>query len=515
MAALTWIVLIGGAAVAYKYLLHPTIENRLKRETGSESRYTDEIKLALDSFSGYGIFRSDNLQRRLGDRGIRLTLADDEADYSRRIKALKDGDVDMAVFTVDSLVAAGARLGEYPATIVLVIDETRGADAMIAFEQGASSIQDLNDPAARIVLTPNSPSEFLARIAIANFNLPRLPGNWMIEADGAADVYHSFRGAAKSERTAYVLWEPYVSRALEEEGAVVLLDSSKVRGYIMDVLVAQREFLAKRPDLVAALVEAYLRVLYEINQERGLVELVMEDAEKTGLRGLKHEQAENLVKGIEWKNTLENYAHFGLLRQSEAKGLMHLEDVIDQISEVLVKTGVLKRDPLSGQAHTLFYKKVLRDLKTNDFHPGRAVNVIAGTGIDAGNEETVRGVAELPALRDEEWDSLAEVGEMRIRPLAFARGTARLNIESKRNLSELARQFKSFPTYYLVVVGNARAEGDREANLRLAGQRADAAAAFLIEEGLRPNRVKARAGTPSGEGGAAQSVTFIVGQRPY
>jgi outer membrane protein OmpA-like peptidoglycan-associated protein/ABC-type nitrate/sulfonate/bicarbonate transport system substrate-binding protein len=514
MAAVTWLILIAMAAAAYRYFLHPTVKRRAKLQTGSDSRYSDEIRVALDSFSGYCVLRSPALRDRLARQGVRLSLLDDEADYPARIRSLKDGDTDMAVFTVDSLISSGADLGDYPATIVLVLDETRGADAIVARKDGPAALQDLNDPAARFVLTPASPSEFLARVAIAHFSLPRLPSKWMVEARGAGEVYSALLAGQAGEKKAYVLWEPYVSRAIDE-GARVLLDTSRLQGYILDVLVARRSFLQEKPDRVRLLVESYLRVLYETTRSNGMVDLVSRDARETGLGGLTKTQAERLVAGIQWKNTLENYAHFGLLRESEAKGLTHLEDAIDQIAEVLVKTGALREDPVRGEANTLYHKNVLRELKTANFHPARELSVISGTGVETDGAEEVRGSAELPALGDDQWARLVTVGEMRIPPVAFARGTARLNLESTRNLSQLVQQLRAFPSYYLTVEGNVRAEGDAEANLQLARERAEAVTSFLAAEGVQTQRVRARAAPPRQAGGEAQSVTFLVGQTPY
>lgn len=314
VAAIGWVVIIACLAAAYKFFVRPRSEEKLETETGSESRYKHELTIAADSFSGYCILRSELFRGQLKSEGVRLSVKDDGADYDSRIKAIRDGSVQMAVFTIDSLVTSSVAIGSPgPATIVMVIDETRGADAILAAKDGIKSIRDLDSPDARIVLTPNSPSEFLARTVIAHFSLPRLPDKWRVEADGAREVYRMLSEAGGGERRAYVLWEPYVSRAVQE-GARVLLDSSKLSGYIVDVLVAQREFLRGNPDLVGKVVSAYLRAAYSYARKPdGMAELVREDAEATGGEGLDEEQARSLVKGIQWKNTLENYAHFGLL----------------------------------------------------------------------------------------------------------------------------------------------------------------------------------------------------------
>ena len=179
LAAATWLVLLGLAAVGYRFFLHPTVEKRLHRQTGSSSQYRHDVRVAVDSFSGYCLLRSQALGDRLKKQGIRLTIKDDGADIPGRLQAMKDGDVEMAAFTIDSLLLAGAEAGAFPGSMVLIIDETRGADAMVAYEQAVPTLDALNDGSARIVATPASPSEFLARVAVANFNLPALPANWL------------------------------------------------------------------------------------------------------------------------------------------------------------------------------------------------------------------------------------------------------------------------------------------------------------------------------------------------
>lgn len=516
VAALVWCVIVVVLAVAYRFLVHPYVQDRIGQKTGSASQYRQVITVAADSFSGYCILRSERMGDMLKAKGIKLDVQDDGADYHSRIKALRDGRVQMAVFTIDSFLSSGAAIGEYPGSIVLVIDETKGADAIVAYKAAVGSLQDLDRPDARIVATPNSPSEFLARVVLAHFSLPRLPEDWLIEAEGAGDAYKRMRAADKNSKRAYVVWEPYVSMALEDEGVHVLLDSSKMSGLIVDVLVAQRKFLIDHADLVKEVVEAYLRAAFAYSeQESTLADLVRSDARQTGAERLNETQAKKLVAGIRWKNTLENYAHFGLLSQQEGATLRHIEDMIGSIADVLVRTGALPIDPTAGKAHTLFYDKILGELKAADFHPAKQVSLIPGVGLGTDDLGELRGDKELPALSESDWNRLMPVGEMRIRPLAFARGTARINLQSQRDLEELAKQLKSLPQYYLTIVGHARAEGDREQNIKLARERAEAAVSVLHAAGVSPNRTRVVSAPLSQRNGSAQSVSFVVGQMPY
>ncbi|MCP4709395.1 MAG: OmpA family protein [Planctomycetes bacterium] len=509
LVAFIWLFIFGSITLGVVWYVKRDKE-QLETDTGSPSQYQHTITVRADSFSGYCILRSTGMQNELKKDGIKLVIEDDQADYIDRMKALRK-DVDMAVFTVDSFLAAGLSIGEFPATMVMAIDETKNADAIVAYKSAVGNLQDLNRSNARFVLTENSPSEFLARIVVADLNLPNLPKKWIIGAEGAEDVYQRFRKASTSEPRAYVLWEPYVSQALADPEVHILLGSKDVKGYIVDVLVAQREFLRDQPELVEKVVKAYLRSAY--SYQSNMVALVIEDAKSLG-ENLKKEHAENVVKGIQWKNTLENYAHFRLLSRQESGGLENFEDIILKILRILTLTGVIDQEQADSiNSSNLFYDKILENLQASNFHPGQKIGLIAGSTVEL---DAVRGEQELPALEDEEWDKLLPVGQMRVKDIAFRRGTAELNIQSKRDLEELAVSLKSMPRYYLVVVGNARAEGDPEANMLLAQDRAKVASEYLIlRQGISRNRIRVIGAKPSARGGSAQSVTFELGQRPY
>jgi len=516
LAALIWLIIAGLLAVAAKVLILPYLKKELDEETGSESIYQQEVTIPADSFTGYCVLRSPLFKKLLREEGVKVRIVDDNAAYEDRMKSLDRGDAQMAVFTIDSFIQAGAKLGKFPATVVLVIDETKGADAIVAYKESVKSLQDLDHTDASIVLTPDSPSEFLARTVIAHFNLPNLPAGWRQGENGAAQVYRRFTADKGKGRKAYVLWEPYVSMALETPGAHLLLDSSKLRGYIVDVLVAERRFLRDHPDLVRAIVGAYLRAAYAYSQSPAMLyERVREDTNETGSKDLSNSQIERLVNGIEWKNTLENFAYFGLLPAETAKGTQHLEEIFSNISDVLVKTGALPEDPLQGKAHTLFYDGTLRQLQEEGFHPAKKVNIIQGIGAGTDELEPMHAGPSVQALTETQWAELVPVARMRVQPLSFARGTARVHIQSQRELDSLAQKLASWPEYYLLITGHARAQGDPKANLKLAKDRAEAAASRLRQKGVGSNRIKTEAAPASGKTGEAQSVTFELRQQPY
>ncbi|MBI3469090.1 MAG: OmpA family protein [Planctomycetes bacterium] len=466
-----------------------------------------QVKLALDSFSGYCVLRSKEFLSELADQGIQLELVDDKADYAQRLKSLQSGETPLAAFTIDALIKHSASLGTMPATIVMLIDETRGADAMVAYKQAVPNVEALNREDARIVLTRDSPSETLLRVVQADFSLPALRADHWVEARDAADVYRRFRDAVASQPQAFVLWEPYVSKVLEQPDAHVVVDSSKFKGIIVDVLVAERRYLLDNPDRVVAIVKAYLSALFNCQrQSAGMVRLVRSDAASFGEQ-LTEQQAAQLVKGIWWKNTLENFAHFGILSGSESQGLEHVEDMVRKITAVLIKTGAVHGDPTDGSPNQLYYKSIFAQLQRENFHPSQTL---------AGKGESIRKEADLPALSDEEWNQLLPVGTLQVDPISFATGSAELLEPGRAALSNLVSSLKTWPQYYLSVHGRARPEGDPEANRQLAMRRAEAARNYLAEKDIPPARMHTQANVePSGSGGRGQSVSFRLLQKRY
>ena len=344
----SWLIIIGIIGLVYKFVVEPRLRGNLLKETSTQ-RYAHEIKVAHDSFPGYAILRSPAVKNLLDRRGMKLTFVDDKADYVGRMRGLKSGKHQMAVFTIDAYLKAGSAIGEFPGSIVLVIDESKGADAIVAYQRGVPQIPSLSHPRARIVITPDSPSETLARIMINKMSLPSLPNNWAVEANGAEAVYKKLKSADADEPHAYVVWEPYVTKALAIDGVHLLLDSSKLKGYIVDVLVVQREFLSANAELVTHVVQAYLRANYDYhNQGDGLVSLIEADAKQYG-DALNRTETLKLVEGIEWRNTMENYAHFGVISGQAAKGTDRLEAMIGKIMQVLVSTNSIAADPVFRQ----------------------------------------------------------------------------------------------------------------------------------------------------------------------
>lgn len=509
IAFIIWIILAVILALVWRFAIQPLLDENLTSDTSQAGEFQHELQIALDGFSGYAVWRSPELANDLAQDGIRLRALDDQANYARRISALEKGDVQFAVFTIDAWLSAGAEHGSFPGSIIMVNDETIGADAMVAYEASTPDITALNDSDARIIATPDSPSEFLSRVVISHFHLPELGDKWLSSADGAEDVFNQLQKADPKQKQAFVLWEPYVAKAQSIPGVKVLVDSSSLSGYIIDVLVVQRAFLRAEPELTKRVIEGYLRAAYQNNQ-RGMDRLISEDAKRLGAP-LETNQVEAVLRGISWANTIDNFTYFGLAK-NENQSARHIRESISAISDVLVSTGRLDTDPTEGQPERLYYDQILRQLQDTNFHPATSPgsqNIL--TGPVALNQEEGRKTANLSALSEQQWEQLRPLGQLKAKPVEFGRGGSRLTIQAQRDLAALKEKLTGWPRSYCHIVGHTRAEGDPEANLALAQQRADAVQQFLIKSGIPAKRLKASATLD----GSAQEVRFILGEAPY
>ena len=501
--AFVWLTILGIGVVGFKYWWSPRQEDIAEEEaeqqhqeeidkTSSQSRYRHEITFHADAFSGYAGFRSDDFKSECAKYAIKVNMVDDGANYAARMKAINDGTCDMGVFTADALWKASCDLGDIPATIVCIIDETKGADAMVGAGKQFPNLDALNDPDLKIVCTPDSPSETLARVVMAYFSLDHLGPHSFEFVDGAGAVYDAYKKSKPTDKKVFVLWEPYVSQIVENPEYHAIIDSSKFKGYIVDVIVARRGYLLKNETVVENVVKAYLTSIFK--NRNNIVEMVIEDAKQLG-EPLTQEQAENLVKGIWWKNTTENFGHFGF---TTGHGLQHIEEICTNIRDVLMKTGAIKSDVTSGQPNRMFYDGIMRKLFDTSWHPGFG-------------REDVRQEEALVALTDEEWTNLKPTGTLNVPRLVFSRGTSRVSDLSYKTLNGLAEQMKTLPQYYLVVRGNTSAKGDVEANRLLAEARATAAVDYLVKKGVHRDRIHAETSKPNG----STTVAFILGELPY
>jgi NitT/TauT family transport system substrate-binding protein len=199
------------------------------------------------------------------------------------MRALEEGRVQAAALTLDEALRLREKLPGI--TVVLVMDESAGADVLLA-KPSIGSIGEL--AGARVAYQPGSVSEFFLLSALARFDLSlhdiesvNLSGAAQIEAFAAGDI------------DAVVTYPP-VADSITRLGATRLFDSAQTPGGILDVLVVDARRMVNREETLAALIEGHFRALDHLRTNRE--DLVFRYAEyqqtdsdsiRTALAGIK------------------------------------------------------------------------------------------------------------------------------------------------------------------------------------------------------------------------------------
>ena len=504
LAALVWLVVLAVGVSIWKLVIDPVRAQKSQAEakkqveaavaaTTGTSLFSQEISIGVDSFSGYAIFRTTDFQTQLSNRGIKLKLVDDGADYGARATALEKGTLHFALFPADALLKAFSSLDYPPATIIAVIDETRGADAMLAYKKKYENVDRLNNPETRFVLVGDSPSETLARVVMQDFGLSQISKDAIVPMASPEKLIERYRAADPTTNDVYVVWEPFVSQMLKNDALHVLTDSSKFTGYIVDTLVINRDFLLKHEPVAEAVLESYFTALFNYRDAAKQSQLMLDDAKLTKL-SLEPDQAAKMVQGIQWKNTQENFAHFGL----RPGAIIHMDNILERISKVLLSTGAIKHPPAEGKWNRLYFDRPMKQIMSRNFYPGV-------------QSESIREESTLKELTDKQWGELISIGTLSVPELVFSRGSSVLTDRSQLILKELAERLQVWPQYYLMIRGNASNLGDVEANKELAAKRALGALQYLESAGIPKQRMRTIPGDITGE----TRVTFGVGEIPY
>ncbi|GGY66176.1 hypothetical protein GCM10011613_07600 [Cellvibrio zantedeschiae] len=430
-------------------------------QTSDAAGAKDKIRIAVDSWVGYYPLCSVGLKRRLREVGYSLECVDDGANYPERINALARGEYDFAVATVDSYVHAGVA-ARYPGVVVAVIDESKGGDALVARKDKLASIDDLKKGSPHIALTPNSPSDYLAKSLSVHFGIPTLARGkpWRAEVAGSGEALKSLRSGKVD---AAVLWEPDVSRALANENYHRIIGTEKTQRLIVDVLLAQRERSHDQPEKVKVFLQQYFRMLKQYRDDSNLFEQELADFTK-----LKPAEVAVMVKGVKWASLAEN-VELWMAHTAEVPSQEALISSIESVVAVLKEYGDLDANPLpDGDAYRLVNSAFVHGLYQE-----------SETGIFKGAAQANQNANEYAELSDAQWAALREVGTLKMRPISFASGSDILTIEDKEQLDQITENLSHYPSFRVEIRGHSGVRGDAEENKLLSQSRAESVARYL------------------------------------
>lgn len=474
-ALILLVVLVGGAFLVKGFL--PKWQDRAQKVTSDAKATKGTIRIASDNFMGYFFVRSPELKKAMRRAGWILDIEDDGANYAQRMQKLANEEIDFAVCTVDAYVLNGKK-HNYPGTIIMIIDESRGADAILALKDKIANLDALKGMSGiRVAYTPDSPSHHLLKATSDHFSVPELlpkQTNLRIETAGSEEA---LKALLNGKADIAVAWEPDVSKGLKDKRVVKLLGTEVTEKLIVDILLANREFASKNPEVVKLFMANYFKVLKKYRQDNILL---MKDLKKD--TGLSEKEIASVMKSIRWINFTENYEDwFGIGTYNEG-----LIDTIESTITVLRNAGDFKSNPLPDEdPYRLTYRGFLEQLKEG--------------GLGSGFKTAASGAAELgsidarfEALDESGWAQLKVVGGLKVGKITFLRGASSLNVKAKETVDSAVDKLKHYPALRVVIEGHTGTRGDSERNRALSQDRADAVKQYLVVTyQVDPNRLRA------------------------
>lgn len=454
----------------YKFIQHDLED--LRYADASDARATKgTITIGVDNWVGYYPLCSKEMQRTLRQHGYLLECIDDQANYAQRIKHLDQGRIDLAVATVDSYLINGKQ-HNFPGTIIAVIDESKGGDAIVANSNSITSIDQLKAAQnINIGLTANSPSEHLLRAVTSHFDIRAIKQNQLAvtQTDGSSEALSLLQSGSIDVA---VLWEPDVSTALNNPEFNQLISSADTQRLIVDVLLASHQFSQQSPDLLNLVLSSYFHTL-KYYRDRPDV-LTQELTRKTNL---SDSQVMAMLNGVAWAGLHQNSQHW-------LAGKHMLVETIESSLTIFKDFPAIENNLLpNNDPYRLINSRPLLEVQQE---MGQKM------AMDQPQQPT------FTPLSEQQWQSMVEVGTLKTRNIVFSSGSNLLSEAGRIQLADAAESIKHYPNFRIKVEGHTGTRGDKAQNLQLSQQRAQAVRNYLIDElGFEQHRILAQ-----GKGGS-------------
>ncbi|MEI7025862.1 ABC transporter substrate-binding protein [Paenibacillus sp. y28] len=292
--------------------------------TGGADAFRAPIKLALSAWPGWfvwylvkekGFFEKNNVNVELVWFPV----------YSDSLQALATGKVDANSQTLsDTLAPASKNIG---IKAVLVNDNSFGGDGIVV----KPTINSLSDLKGKKVATELGTVDHLLMLtALSNAGLTEQNVNYTnMTVNDAGPAFIS------GNLDAAVLWEPFLSKAVEEGKGKLLFSSKDTPGLIPDLLVFRDKTLKERPEDVKNIIRAWFDALdyWKQNPEESLQ--IMAKAAETPLE--EYRSSANSIKVFSPQDNLNAF--------KEGKDYTSLHYTGKKTAEFLSKLGMLSSIP--------------------------------------------------------------------------------------------------------------------------------------------------------------------------
>lgn len=209
---------------------------------------TPAIRLAITSFPPYNYFYLASRVPGLLPDGLNLVVRQYTSLEDQR-RSFEQGAVEVVATTLPEALAICQDAPQRCPAIVLVLDQSAGADQLVA----SNAIADVRQlKGRRVGLEHSVLGEYLL--------LRSLEGSGLTFADlqlhylGPVDLLKALR---RGELDAVVTYAPHTALLQGDPGFRVLFDSTQIPQEVMDVLAVDRDWARRHPRLVKSLVASW------------------------------------------------------------------------------------------------------------------------------------------------------------------------------------------------------------------------------------------------------------------
>lgn len=213
----------------------------------------------------------------------------------------------------------GLRAGGFDGRMVMVVDNSRGADMLIAWP-GIDKVEDLLGK--KVALLQFTPSHWMIDYAIDNSSL-LAPQKKAVRNDlvfvSAEEGTPGVRAMFESKSVhAAVLWDPDASLALRQPGAHVVFDTTTASNLVYDGIVCDKRLVDAQPDVVQKLVTGWMQGVEAAKKDKKAAVAALTATEPT-FKELAQKEGdafiEKLFAGILWTGLEDNVRILGRATQ--------------------------------------------------------------------------------------------------------------------------------------------------------------------------------------------------------
>jgi NitT/TauT family transport system substrate-binding protein len=215
---------------------------------GSHAANAEPLRIFYFTWVGYGPLFVAQEKGFFAKEGIEVSLIRND-DHTAAFAGLADGQVDAVAGSLQDIVLF-AEPGEEPLQCVLVLDDSRGADGIVA-NKDIRSIADLKGKTVAVAV--DSSMQFYLNLLLREAGLSEADLGEVVDlwGDEAAEAF------VLREVDAAVTWEPDLTPAKNVPHGHLLFDTSERPGLIVDCLLTTADTLTDHQAAFRALGRAW------------------------------------------------------------------------------------------------------------------------------------------------------------------------------------------------------------------------------------------------------------------